>query len=256
MTERLFVQTDGVLSYAEIHDQVASGLSQLIGAGADGAAAVRTTHGSIAAAVDAALSGVLGTRQGTMRTTATSGTTIGEILKNAARLYDEGDLQGAEKLRAAAEAMTSGAGSSGGAGGTPAGGTGAASSGGEMVGQMLGQVGQQVGQLGQSLSGLTQGLQQIPQQVMQAVQQATQAAQSGAGEQGDDKAGEGTKEPQEPENSLHAGDHAPSAGSDHAHPQTEQPAGAAPGESPAAGPAPDVAPRPAPTRPAVDESAL
>ena len=193
MTERLFVQTDGVLSYAEIHDQVASGLSQLIGAGADGAAAVRTTHGPIAAAVDAALSGVLGTRQGTMQTTATSGTTIGEILKNAARLYDEGDLQGAEKLRAAAEAMTGGAGSSGGAGGTPAGGTGAASSGGEMMGQMLGQVGQQVGQLGQSLSGLTQGLQQIPQQVMQAVQQATQAAQSGAGEQGDDKAGEGTE---------------------------------------------------------------
>jgi Excreted virulence factor EspC, type VII ESX diderm len=118
MTESLFVQTDGVLSYADIHDRVASGLSQLIGTGPAGAADVRATHGSIAAAVDAALSGVLGTRQGTMQTTATSGTTIGEILRNAARLYDEGDLQGAEKLRAAAEAMGGGAGASGGAAGS------------------------------------------------------------------------------------------------------------------------------------------
>src|SRR6476620_5334853 len=161
MTERLFVQTDGVLSYADIHDEVASGLSQLIGAGAAGAADVRTTHGTIAAAVDAALSGVLGTRQDTMQTTVTSGTTIGEILKNAARLYEEGDLQGTEKLRAAAEAMAGGAGASDGVAGSggapgagPAGGTGAASSGGEMVGQMVGQVGQQIGQLGQLLSGL------------------------------------------------------------------------------------------------------
>jgi Excreted virulence factor EspC, type VII ESX diderm len=118
MNEPLFVQTDGVLSYADIHHQVAGGLSQLIGTGPPGAANVRTTHGSIAAAVDAALSGVLGTRQGTMQTTATSGTTIGEILRNAARLYDEGDLQGAEKLRAAAEAMAGGAGASGGAAGS------------------------------------------------------------------------------------------------------------------------------------------
>ena len=114
--DELYVQTDGVLSYADIHDQVASGLSQLIGAGAAGAADVRATHGSIAAAVDTALSGVLGTRQGTMQTTATSGTTIGEILKNAARLYEQGDIQGAEKLRAAAEAMAGGAGPGGAAG--------------------------------------------------------------------------------------------------------------------------------------------
>jgi len=256
MTERLFVQTDGVLSYADIHDEVASGLSQLIGAGAAGAADVRTTHGTIAAAVDAALSGVLGTRQDTMQTTVTSGTTIGEILKNAARLYEEGDLQGTEKLRAAAEAMAGGAGASDGVAGSggapgagPAGGTGAASSGGEMVGQMVGQVGQQIGQLGQLLSGLTQGL----QQVMQGVQQAGEAAQSGADEPGSDKAGQDTKEPQAPEKSPRTGDHAAPTDSD---PQMEQPTGAAPGQSLTAGPAPDVAPRPAPTRPAVDESAL
>ena len=118
MTERLFVQTDDVLSYADIHDQVASGLSQLIGAGSAGAADVRATHGSIAAAVDAALSGVLGTRQSTMQTTATTGTTIGEILKNAARLYEQGDIQGAEKLRAAAEAIAGGTGASGSAAGS------------------------------------------------------------------------------------------------------------------------------------------
>ena len=234
MTERLFVQTDGVLSYADIHDEVASGLSRLIGAGAAGAADVRTTHGTIAAAVDSALSGVLGTRQDTMQTTVTSGTTIGEILKNAARLYEEGDLQGAEKLRAAAEATAGG---------------GGASSGGEMVGQMVGQVGQQIGQLGQLLSGLTQGL----QQVMQGVQQAGEAAQSGADEPGSDKAGQDTKEPQAPEKSPRTGDHAAPTDSD---PQMEQPTGAAPGQSLTAGPAPDVAPRPAPTRPAVDESAL
>ena len=71
--DQLFVQTDGVRSYAQIHDQVVSGLSQLTGAGAPEAAGVQTTHGAIAAAVSTALSSVLGSRLGTMQTTATSG---------------------------------------------------------------------------------------------------------------------------------------------------------------------------------------
>ncbi len=90
-----------------------------------------------------------------MQTTATSGNTIAELLKKAAQMYEQGDQQGAEKLRAAAEALRgttgpqarSGPAAAGGrsdrrrAGAGGQSGTSAASCGGEMVGQMLGQAG-------------------------------------------------------------------------------------------------------------------
>jgi hypothetical protein len=191
------VQTDGVRSYAQIHDQVASGLSQLIsGATSD---AVQSSHGAIAAAVSTALSGVLGTRQTAMQSTAASGNTISELLHKAAELYERGDQQGAEKLKAAAAALAAADGSPGGgassagqtgadsqtgggqsSGGQSSGsGTGAASSGGEMVGQLLGQAGQMIGQLTQPLQGLTQGLSQALGQATQGVQQAVQGATEG-----------------------------------------------------------------------------
>ena len=72
----LYVQTDGVRSYAQIHDEVVTGLSQLTGAGAPQARGVEASHGSIASAMSAALSSVLGNRQDTIQTTATNGTTI------------------------------------------------------------------------------------------------------------------------------------------------------------------------------------
>ncbi|MDA4105857.1 ESX-1 secretion-associated protein [Mycolicibacterium holsaticum] len=109
MSGDLYVQTDGVRSYAQIHDRVVEGLSQLMGSGATEATGVQTTHGAIASAVSTALSGVLGTRHGTMQTTATSGSTIAELLQKAAQMYDQGDQKGAERLRAATEALNSSA---------------------------------------------------------------------------------------------------------------------------------------------------
>src|SRR5689334_7476411 len=109
------VQTDGVRSYSQIHDQVAAGLSQLT-SGAAEALRVQNSHGTIASAVSTALSGVLGSRQGTMQTTATSANTISELLQKAAALYEQGDQQGAEKLKAAAAALEGADGGSSGAG--------------------------------------------------------------------------------------------------------------------------------------------
>jgi hypothetical protein len=185
MSEPLYVHPDGVRSYAQIHDEVVAALSQLIGAAAPEAAGVQTSHGAIASAVSAALSGVLGTREGTLQATGTSGSTISELLQKAAQMYEHGDQKGAATLRAAAEALEGAPGSPGVAT-NPAGASGAGASGAggsDAMGQILGQVGQQAGQLGQMaqsvtqpLQGLAQGLQQMPQQVMQDIHQASQPA--------------------------------------------------------------------------------
>ncbi|MGV0873370.1 ESX-1 secretion-associated protein [Mycolicibacterium sp. XJ879] len=103
MSANLYVQTDGVRSCAQIHERVVGGLSQLMGPGATDATGVQTSHGAIASAVSTALAGVLGTRHGTMQTTATSGSTIAELLQKAAQMYEQGDRTGAERVRAAAE---------------------------------------------------------------------------------------------------------------------------------------------------------
>ena len=105
MSDPLYVHPDGVRSYAQIHDEVVAALSQLIGAAAPEAAGVQTSHGAIASAVSAALSGVLGTREGTLQATGTSGSTISELLQKAAQMYEHGDQKGAATLRAAAEAL-------------------------------------------------------------------------------------------------------------------------------------------------------
>src|SRR6478672_7024087 len=167
-----------------------AGLSQLIGAAAPEAAGVQTSHGAIASAVSAALSGVLGTREGTLQATGTSGSTISELLQKAAQMYEHGDQKGAATLRAAAEALEGaqgpGAPGSPGVATNPAGASGAGASGAggsDAMGQILGHVAQQAGQLGQmaqsvtqTLQGLAQGLQQIPQQVTQGIQQVSQSA--------------------------------------------------------------------------------
>lgn len=177
MSDPLFVQPDGVRSYAQIHDGVVAGLSQLMGAAAPEAAGVQTSHGAIASAVSTAFSSVLGDRQGTMQATSTSGSTISELLKKAAEMYEHGDQKGAATLTAAAEALD-GPQTAGAAPGTVASGAG----GGDMAGQMASQVGQPAGQLAQSiappLQGIAQGLQQVPQQLSQG---AEQLARRGAG---------------------------------------------------------------------------
>src|ERR1700755_3059767 len=141
MTDPLYVQPDGVRSYAQIHDEVVGALSQLLGTAAPEALGVETTHGPIASAVSGALSQVLGRRHGTLQATSTSAQTISELLQKAAQMYEHGDQKGAAALRAAAEAMqdanaTGGASEEAGAAG--AAGAGSAGAGGraEMVGQV------------------------------------------------------------------------------------------------------------------------
>lgn len=152
----LFVQTDGLRTFSQTHGEIAAGVSQLLGGGTN-VAGVETSHGQIAFAVQNALTGLLGARQGALQTTARSGDKIAELLQKAAAAYEKGDERSAAKLRAA-EASSG-----------PSGAAGAMSA---ALGQ-LGQLGQTGGGAVQSL---TQGLQQIPQQVAQGVQQIVQAA--------------------------------------------------------------------------------
>jgi hypothetical protein len=184
MNDPLYVRPDGVRSYAQIHDEVVAELSQLMGAAAPGAAGVQTSHGAIASAVSAALSGVLGSRQGTLQATGMSGSTISELLQKAAQLYEHGDQKGAAALRAAAEALE-GSQSRGapGSSGTSAGASGAAGGGTDMMGQLAQSV-------AQPLQGLAQGLQQVPQQVMQGAQQIAQQVSQAAGMAGGKTPGE------------------------------------------------------------------
>ena len=205
MTDPLYVQPDGVRSYAQIHDEVLAGLSEVMGAAAPEVLGVETTHGPIASPVSAALSQVLDSRHGTLQATSTSAQTISELLQKAAQMYEQGDQKGAATLKAAAEAMqnanaaggASVAGAAGAAGSAGAGSTGEASGAGggaDMVGQMVSQVGQQVGQMAQSiaqpLQGITQGLQQFPQQVMQSAQQLAQQVSQAAGTAGEKAPGD------------------------------------------------------------------
>ena len=182
MVEPLSVDTDGVRSLSEIHTGVATGLGSL-NAAAPGSAAVATSHGTIAYAVQTALHAALGSRSGTMTATQDSGARISELLQQAAVAYEHGDQRGAAAIKAAADAIAdgrpAGVGRSGGAGaaGGASGAAGAAASGTDTVGQVVGQLGQlgQMGQqLGAPLAALGQPLQQLPQQVMQGVQQISQ----------------------------------------------------------------------------------
>ena len=265
---QLSVQTDGVRSYAALHDRVATGLSELSGADAPD---VQSSHGPIASAVSTALSAALGTRHGSMQTTANSGTTIAELLRRAAREYEEGDTHEAERLRAAAEALQ-GAGDTtenpvGGPAGTPAGpggaGVGAANpaagpGAAGMAGQMLGQVGQQVGQLAamvaQPLAGIAQGLAHVPQQIAQAVQGAAATSEDdSAGKVDRHRDADADRDTEladdRPEEQVEPGP------GERADAPTPAPSGAGAGETAAAWPALDERapqrPQPAQTRPPV-----
>jgi Excreted virulence factor EspC, type VII ESX diderm len=194
------VDSSGLTPLSDIHSQVAQGLAQLVGGGGPQASDVAKSFGNIAFGLNSALDGASQSRLSAIQTTKTSGDTISELLGKAHQMYLQGDQQGADKLKAAAEALqasegggSGGAGSAGGstgAGATGAGATGAgaaAGGGAEMAGQMASQVGQQVGQIAQGLTqsvqGLAQGLTQLPQQLMQGLQgiggSATKGADSG-----------------------------------------------------------------------------
>jgi Excreted virulence factor EspC, type VII ESX diderm len=205
MTGEFHLDGGGLTPLSDIHSQVAEGLGQLVGGGGPQASDVAKSFGNIAFGLNSALDGASQSRTSTIQTTKASADTIKDLLNKAHQMYLQGDEQGADKLKAAAEALqasdgggSSGAGGAGGsAGATGAGAAGAGSasggsaggSGAEMASQMATQVGQQVGQMAQSVAqsvqGLAQGLTQLPQQLMQGLQGLGGSAAQGAGSDAD-----------------------------------------------------------------------
>lgn len=241
MTDPMQVDPAGVRSLGQIHTNVATGLGSLT-ASSPGAAAVPGSHGTIAAAVDTALTGALGSRSATMGATQSAGTMIAELLHQSALAYERGDQHGGDTIRAAADAI--------GRGESPAGaGTGASPGGADALGQAVGQLGQ-LGQMGQQfaapLAALTQPLQQLPQQIMQGLQQMTQGASGATGSEVTPRPEAGAPRQSGPDE--RAAEEDPKDETD------EPPIGAAPGTPADAGPAPipPTTERPVPTRPAVD----
>ncbi|HEX7824279.1 MAG TPA: type VII secretion target, partial [Mycobacterium sp.] len=81
MNEPLYVQADGLRTFSQVHDEVVSALSQIMGSAAPEALGVETSHGPIASAVSSALGQVLGSRGGTLQATSTTGETISALLR-------------------------------------------------------------------------------------------------------------------------------------------------------------------------------
>jgi ESX secretion-associated protein EspJ len=202
MTGQFHLDSSGLTPLSDIHAQVAQGLGQLVSGGGPQASDVAKSFGNIAFGLNSALDGATQSRTSTLQSTKTSADTIKDLLTKAHQMYLQGDEQGADKLKAAAEALqasegggSSGAGGAGGSTGAGATGAGAAGggspgkSGGEMASQIASQVGQQVGQIAQGLTqsvqGLAQGLTQLPQQLMQGLQGLGGSAAQGAGSQAD-----------------------------------------------------------------------
>jgi len=184
MGDPLYVNTEGVLGMARVHDAVAAGLGQLQnGAGlgqAVGPAGPAATHGLIAHGMNSALGGVMARRDSILQSTGAAGQQMSEQLHRAAEAYRAGDEQGARGLSSAAEGIPGGG--SGVAAGTP-GGLGAAvpgspAAGGGDMAQTLGQVGQQAGQIAQ---GVAQTLGQIPGQIAQGLTGVLGGIASGLG---------------------------------------------------------------------------
>jgi hypothetical protein len=204
MNDSLYLSPGGMRGISQSHSDVATRLSQLLGS-APGASVVESTHGHIADAVYTALGLTLPSREATMGITQTASQTISDLVSKALQLYEQGDAEGAAKLRAAAEVLkaeqegqggadgpTAGSRSSDGAEGSGAtsfgtsgsagnGSGGSGTGGANTAGQLAGQVGQQVAQFGQVLAQSVQGLAQIPQQVMQGVQGIVAAAVGAGG---------------------------------------------------------------------------
>lgn len=250
---RLGVAPATVQAIAGVQGDVAAELTRLAGAADDAPGAVQSL-GVIAAPVDAALTTTLASRRSTLRTAAASSEALDAILRQAARLYERGDVEAAQELERAANVLEAdAAGGAGSATATPEAGGGA-----DGAGQLAGQIGQQVGSVastvGQAMSGLMQGLAAIPAMALQAVQGAGQSggaldpAGAAAEEQAGDRRSDGRDEDDE-----NGDTDAPDT--EDARPDAEAAAGEYPGALPPVGP--DVqgtpqAERPAPaqTRPA------
>lgn len=181
--------------------------------GAPGVSGVQNSHGAIGNPMQTAFAGADSARGGAVGATQTASATIADLLGQAAKAYERGDVAAGGKLKAQADQMEDAG--SGGATAAGAGGGGA-----DAMGQMMGQFGQMASQMAQSLTQPLQGLSQIPQQVMQGVQGLVQTATEGAA--GGAEAGAGAAE----------------AGAGAAESATKDNAAGASGEGSGTGPAP------------------
>ncbi len=237
MVEPLSVDPSGVRALGDIHTGVAAGLGSLT-ASTPGAAPVAASHGTIAAAVDTALSGALGSRSATMTGVQAAGTLISELLHQSAAAYERGDQRGGDAIRAAADrlAQDQDRPAAAATGGSPAGG------GADAMGQAMGQLGQ-LGQIGQQLvaplAALAQPLQQLPQQLMQGLQQMGQKPSGATDPQAHPPAVE--EHAQRPEAER----------TDEQDPEERADDGAAPQAAAEPAPMPPADQRPAATRPAI-----
>lgn len=183
MGDPLYVNTEGVLGMARVHDAVAAGLGQLQNGGglgqSVGPAGPAATHGLIAFGMNSALGAVMARRDDILQSTGAAGQQLSEQLHRAAESYRTGDEQGARGLSSAAEGIPGhdGGVSAGTPGGLGAAVPGSPAAGGD-VAQTLGQVGQQAGQLA---AGVAQALGQIPGQLAQGLTGVLGGIASGLG---------------------------------------------------------------------------
>ncbi len=93
--EALVVDTAKLRSNSQAHAEIAERLSSMV---ASLSADVDVSHGAIASSVRAALDDVFDARAEALRTVATSGNRLAELLHETARVYDAGDEQAARRL--------------------------------------------------------------------------------------------------------------------------------------------------------------
>jgi Excreted virulence factor EspC, type VII ESX diderm len=195
--DNVYMQIDGLRSFAQTHADVAAGMSGLLGSGAH-AASVAQTHGPIASAVHTALGSALEARQGSLRGAANTGAKLADALRQAAQAYERVDQRAANQLRSAADAVDGTTAPGGSAGRSSAAGAGPAAragGGSGVMGQVLGQVGELGGKMAQSAAGVLQGVgqggspaltqlsQQLTQGVAQSVAQIGQVTHRKGGDQ-------------------------------------------------------------------------
>lgn len=215
--ENLYVQVEGLRSFAHTHQDVAAQVTGLLGA-APHPADVASTHGSIASAVHDALGTTLDARHGAHQSVHAVADKLAGSLNTAAHHYEQEDERAAAAARKAADGLDGSGQSpsqpagttpsapadgspSNPAGGSPPNPAGALSSAGRAgaaapaagaptgaqggSGQGLGQLGQLGGQMAQSLEGLGKGPGGGGNSLGQLVQTAEQIAQQFAQGHGD-----------------------------------------------------------------------
>nr|MCH9700417.1 ESX-1 secretion-associated protein [Actinomycetes bacterium] len=104
MGEPLSIDTDGVRSLGDIHGRVAASLGSLA-AGTPESAGVASSHGTIADAVNTALTAALGSRSESITATGRSAETLSALLHQAALAYEHGDQRGEAAIEWAADAV-------------------------------------------------------------------------------------------------------------------------------------------------------